>query len=397
MKRPMNRRDFVRGLGAAALAPGLVRMGGCTDPGDEAATDGAAASTDLWPGYSSALVIDALAGPIQFNIPQSQLPLSASDLEAIRSSGITALNLTVGVVGMAAESPYEGTLARMQGWEREFDAHADVLHSVRTIADIGEAKRSGRLGIIHGFQDTVPFGEDLDRIAEFHGLGVRIVQLTYNDRNYVGSGSLVPVDEGLTDFGAAAVERMDDLGILIDLSHCGPRTTMDGIRMARRPVSITHTGCNAVYSHPRNKDDEALRATADGGGVVGIYLMPFLTGSGEASLADVVAHIEHALDICGEDHVGIGTDQGIVPLDTGGDFMAQFDAVSARRQAAGIAAPREDTPPIVPELNDPRRMDLLAAALADRGHTASRIEKLLGANWVRLFGDAWVPQPSGVP
>jgi membrane dipeptidase len=335
------------------------------------------------------VVIDALASPIQFNIPQEGLPLRDAVLDAVRESGITAVNITLNDRGTDTMSAFETTSAKMAGWEGEIAAHPDVFLQVRSVADIREAKGSGRLGLVFGFQDGVPFEDDLPRLDAFHDRGLRIVQLTYNVENRLGSGSLAPEDAGLTEFGREAVARMDELGVLVDLSHCGPRTTLDGIGASGRPVAITHSGCNAVYPHPRSKDDETLRLLADRGGVLGIYLMPFLNPSGPPSAEDVLRHLEHAIDVCGEDHVGIGSDQGIVPLEVSGDFAARFDAVSAQRAAAGIAAPREDTIPYVPDLNHPRRLETIAAMMAARGHGDARIEKVLGGNFTRLFGEVW--------
>lgn len=393
------RREFLGMAAAGAVAPGWLagavgRAGALQEsrteregpvplrgpgPGEEA----------RWPGYATALVIDALASPVQFNIPQGGFPLAEDVLRHVRSSGITALNLTVGVVGATAPDPFEGSVARIAAWEREIDRHRDVFMRVRRISDLAEAKRTRRLGLIYGFQDAVPFEGDLDRLALFHGLGVRIVQLTYNDRNRLGDGCLEDEDGGLSRLGHAAVERMEELGVLVDLSHCGPRTTAEGIRAAAGPVAVTHSGCDALFRHPRNKNDRTLRTLADRGGVVGIYLMPFLNAAGPPSREDVLRHLDHALRVCGEDHVGIGSDQGITPLDTGGDFAARFRAVSERRRAMGIAAPREETVPYVPELNDARRMEHLADGMAARGHPDRVIEKVLGANWQRLVAEVW--------
>jgi len=310
-------------------------------------------------------------------------------LELVQSSGITALNLTVNRRADSDTSAFEATLARIAQWEREIDAHPNVFSRVRNVGDIHAAKQNATLGLIHGFQDTAPFGEELDRIDTFHGLGVRITQLTYNIENRVGSGCLVPTDSGLTEFGRQVVERMDDLGMLVDLSHCGPKTTLDGIRASSMPVAITHSGCNAIFRHPRSKDDATLKEMADRGGVVGIYLMPFLNSDGPPSIDDMITHLEYALNLCGEEHVGIGSDQGIVPLDTGGNFMVDFERVSADRQAAGIASPREDIPPYLPALNSPQRMQIIAEQLASRGHSARLIEKVLGENFLRLFDEVW--------
>jgi len=377
---PVDRRTFVRLAGAAALAPGAL---------DALVPRTGARTSARWPGYGDALVVDALASPIQFNIPQGDLPLSASDLGNARASGITAVNLTVGAVGSAAPSPFETTVARIAAWEREVDRNPGVLARVRTVADLEAAKAGGRLGLVYGFQDTVPLEGRLDRLDLFHGLGVRIVQLTYNDRNLLGDGSLEPGDAGLSRMGEAAVARMNELDLLVDLSHCGARTTAEAIRASAAPVALTHTGCAAVFAHPRNKDDATLRLAADRGGVVGIYLMPFLNPAGPPTAEDVLRHLEHALRVCGEDHVGIGSDQGVTPLDVADPFPAQFAAVAERRSRMGIAAPREDTPPYVPDLNTPRRMEILADLMASRGHGDRVIEKVLGANFVRLFREVW--------
>jgi membrane dipeptidase len=185
------------------------------------------------------------------------------------------------------------------------------------------------------------------------------------------------------------VARLDALRILVDLSHCGAQTTLDGILASSRPVAITHSGCNAIFRHPRNKDDGTLRLLADRGGVFGVYLMPFLNAAGPPNANHVLDHIEHALNVCGEDHVGIGSDQGIVPLDVSGDFPQRFEATSAQRAALGIAAPREDTIPYVPELNHPRRLETIAGRLAQRGHSQRVIDKILGTNFLRLFAEVW--------
>ncbi len=388
----LERRAFLRIVGAAALTPMGAACGRGTAGGSSGGTANGTASdevTSSWGGYDDALVVDGLSGPIQFNIPQEGLPLGPTALDHVRRSGVTAVNLTVNARDTESASAYQNTLARIASWAKEVEAHPDVLAEIRSVDELREAKASGRLGLILGFQDSVPFEDDLSRIDAFYSSGVRIIQLTYNVQNQIGTGCLAPTDTGLTELGREAVARMEELGILVDLSHCGGRTTLDGIAAATGPVSITHSGCNSVFRHPRSKDDETLRLLADRGGVVGIYLMPFLNPSGPPTAEDVLIHLEHALDVCGEDHVGIGSDQGIVPLDVAGDFDVRFQAVSAQRSAAGIAAPREDTIPYVPDLNHPRRLETIAEMLGARGHSARVIEKVLGANFVRLFEDVW--------
>ena len=344
-----------------------------------------------WAGYDDALVIDALGGPIQFNIPQQDLPLNQRALAAVRAAGVSGVNITVhrnAGNGLTARAASE---ARMRAWLAQIDRTPADLMLVRTVEDLHVARIERRLGLIFGFQDATPVAEDADALEAFHALGLRIVQLTYNRANVFGSGCLELRDDGLTVRGHALIEEMDGLGILADLSHCSAQTTRAAIEVARGPVAITHTGCRSVFNHPRNKDDGTLRRLADRGGVAGIYLMPFLNPAGAPQSADVIRHIEHALQVCGEDHVGIGTDQGLTPLDTSGNFPTLFAAAAARREAAGVAAPREDTIPYVPELNGPRRMAVIAGLLESRGHAGRVIEKVLGLNFERLFKATWTP------
>jgi membrane dipeptidase len=381
----MERRAFVRLTGAAALVPGLAGLTELTRNGALARPRAA----HRWPGYGGALVIDGLASPGAFNIPDaSGGGLGTASLEAARASGITAVNVTVGVVGEVPD-PFETTVKDLARWEREIDRHPDVFQRVRTLADLHEAKGGGRVGLIYGFQDTVMLGAELELMDAFHALGVRIVQLTYNGRNRVGDGSLEPGNAGLSRFGHQLVERMNEMGVLVDLSHCGQRTTAEGIAASRVPPAVTHSGCDAVFSHPRNKRDEELRALAEKGGVVGIYLMPYLNAAGPPSAEDVMRHLDHALDVCGEDHVGIGSDQSITPVPDGPEYRKRMKVEVARRRRLGISAPREDTAPFVPELNSPHRMDMIADRMAARGHSDAVIEKVLGANWARLLGEVW--------
>ncbi|MBL8959806.1 MAG: membrane dipeptidase [Gemmatimonadetes bacterium] len=342
-----------------------------------------------WPGYDRATVIDCLASPGPFNSPLSgDGPLTAEMVENARKSGITAINVTVSS-SSAGHVAFDDTIRRIAYWEREIAAHPDVFMQVRTVADIAEAKRSGRLGLIYGFQDAVMLEGDLARLTLFHRLGVKIVQLTYNLRNQLGDGSLEPGDAGLSQFGRSVVARMNELGMLVDLSHCGTRTTDDGIAASTKPVAITHSGCRAVFNHPRSKQDATLKALANRGGVIGIYMMPFINASGQPRAEHLIAQIEHALQVCGEDHVGIGSDLSITPHVADAEYDRLHKQFVASRQRLGIAAPREEDYMFVADMNSPRRMEMIADRLAARGHSAARIEKVIGANWVRLFRETW--------
>lgn len=345
-----------------------------------------------WDAYDDVVVIDALGGIGNPNVRSRHIPdrLSPRLLSDMAGSGVTAVNLTVGSVG-AGEGLFEQTAGSIAAWDKAIRNSDGVLRRIRTTADIRAAKVDGALGVIFGFQDAAMLGGDLGRLGIFDDLGVRIIQLTYNRANELGDGSLEEANRGLTDFGRQVVAEMDERRLLVDLSHCGQQTTADGIAASTRPVSITHSGCYALSALPRNKRDEEMRALAEKGGVFGVYLMPFLRERGQPDAMDVVRHVEHALDVCGEDHVGIGTDGAVAPVDLSAEYRRRVREEIAQRRAAGISAPGEadDIVPLIPDLNEARRLDKLADLLAARGHSSARIEKILGANFLRLFDEVW--------
>jgi len=275
--------------------------------------------------------------------------------------------------------------------EWEIDSHPEVLARIRGVADIAAAKQAGRTGLVYGFQDAVAFDSDLSRLDELYRLGLRIVQPTYNRRNLLGDGCLEPANAGLSKAGVEAIERMNALGILVDLSHCGRQTASDAIAASKKPVAFTHTGSAALNDHPRNRTDAELRAVAEKGGVVGIYFMPFLSEGRQPTAADVIRHLEHMLQVAGEDHVSIGTDGGISAEVLTPEFKERHASFVRERREAGISAPGETEEGYLfaNELNSPRRLETLAAMLSTRGHTDARIEKILGANLVRVFSETW--------
>ena len=372
----LTRREFAR-LAAAGLAAPRMLSGLSVD-----ATPPARA----WPRYARVPVIDLLANPGPFNTPERVDALTPEMVRNAAASGITAVNIS-----LSASTTVEDTARSIGFWERERAAHPDVLASVRSVRDLRAAKDSRRLGLIYGFQDSAVIGEDLTRVRMFHDLGVRIIQLTYNLRNLAGDGCLEPGNAGLSRLGRELVGELNARRIVVDLSHCGQRTTADGIAASARPVAITHSGCAALADRPRNKRDAELRAMADKGGVVGIYLMPFLTMGAQPMADDVVRHIEHAVKVCGEDHVGIGSDLSITPHEVTDAYRKTHRAFVEMRQRRGIAAPGEDPEVFmfVPDLNTPRRMEQIADRLLARGHPEARVEKIVGGNWMRLLGEVW--------
>ena len=353
-----------------------------------AARQGRVTAEDARATYTRVVSIDALANPGSMNVPwPPRGPLTPGQRENIARSGLTALNVTV------SADDFEGTVENIALWTGEAARYPQLLSVVRRHDDIARAKREQTLGLILGFQNTEMLERDLSRLDTFRQLGVLIIQLTYNTRNLIGDGCMEPGDAGISEFGREAVVRMNALGIAVDLSHCGTRTTATGIAASTRPPLITHSGCREVYRHPRSKEDRELKAMADKGGVLGIYLMPFLggaPGAGKASPGDaVVRHIEHALKVCGEDHVGIGSDMSVSPIEETPDYQRAERAFAEGRAKRGYAAPDEDRPLYIPDLNHPRRLEAIAERLAAKGHTSAVIEKVIGSNFHRAFRDIW--------
>jgi len=337
------------------------------------------------------IVVNALGGLNDPNHPEAPRPVMTPRILAdARASGTTAVNATIGYVAGPME-PFQHSVAECAQWDRLIREHDKGLLKVLTAADIARAKRDKKIGVILGFQNAAMMGDDASRVDIFADLGVRIVQLTYNLRNQLGDGSIVPEGRGLTPFGREVVERLNANRLMVDLSHSGRQICLDAARASKQPISINHTGCRALTDLPRNKTDEELRLVAERGGFVGIYFMPFLNLSGHARAVDVVAHIEHALKVCGEDHVGIGTDGGTTPIDDLELYKVALRKEHEDRKAKGIAAPgeRADTHPFVDDLRGRDQFRKLHRLLAERGHKPARLEKILGGNFVRYAKDVW--------
>jgi membrane dipeptidase len=354
-------------------------------------TPGLAANGYPEASYAKAIVIDALGGPGEiFTGAPEGAPLSARALADARASGVTAVNVTVCEVGNGSDR-FEKAVAEIASVERELSEHPDLFLKVQRASDLTLAKSTGRMGLIFGFQDTSMLQGELQRMEIFRDLGVRICQPTYNRRNLMGDGCLESADGGLSRLGLEFIGELNRLHVLLDLSHAGRRAIVEGIAASKAPMAITHTGCRALADLPRNTDDGSLRALADKGGVAGIYFIQFLRASGQVHADDVVRHLEHAVDVCGEDHVGIGTDRAISPITVDDAFWKSHRKRIEERRKAGLAAPGEsaDLLPFIPEYNEPRRLKKLADDLAQRGWTTTRIEKILGSNFARLFAEVW--------
>jgi len=340
--------------------------------------------------YDLAIIIDALGGVGDPYGPEEQLRLSDRAWAEMVATGVTLLRDTVMPVGNIADpwGEYQKDVAVKLNI---LNANPDRLVLVRSAADILKAKREKKFAVVLGTQDTSMVGPVLDRLAQMKKDGVMTVQLTYNNRNLAGDGALEPANAGLSKLGKATIERIEAEKQLIDLSHGGARTMAEATAFAKRPLVISHTGARALNDHPRNVDDATIKAVADKGGVVGVYFMPFLTVDSHPKAADVIAHVEHVAKIAGEDHVGIGTDNGVLPTTLDEETTKKLEKWQLERIKAGIAAPGEAVGvfPLVEEYNSVDRYRRFVADLEKRGWNQSQLEKLMGGNFLRVYKEAW--------
>ena len=311
-------------------------------------------------------------------------------LEAIRQRRIDVISMTIGQVGNEPDA-FRQAVEGITAWDRLIATLPNVLAKVERAADIAAARDAGKVALVYNFQDTGVLEADAAKVETFATLGIRQFQLTYNKRNLAGDGCLEAANAGLSDFGREAIAEIEKANILLDLSHSGQRTVAEGIAAATRPPSITHSGCRALVDFPRNTYDAEMRALSDKGGVFGVYLMPFLRAKGQPGREDLIRHLDHAVNVCGEDHVGIGTDNPALGYEVNEDTRKQQREFYEDRAKRGIAAPGEaaDVLNLVEGYNDPDRYDRLAADLKARGWSSARVDKVLGDNFAGLFTEVW--------
>ena len=306
---------------------------------------------------------------------------SRTVFEDMHAGGLTAANCTCSVWEGSRETMMN--IARWRGWLRE---HDDLLMAVETIDDIHRAKAAGRVGIILGWQNTSALEDRVEFVELFRDLGVRVMQLTYNTQNLVGSGCWEGRDGGLSDFGREVVDEMNRTGVLVDLSHVGATTSADAIAHSTRPVAYTHCCPTGMKDHPRNKTNEALRKVADRGGFIGVATYPpFLPWGDDTTVNDCVEVFEYMIDVAGEEAVGIGTD---FTQDQDRAFFAwlRMDKGDGRAVVPGEVKVTQ-MPAGLERLQD---YPNLTAAMESRGWPESRIRKVLGENWLRFLGDVWI-------
>ena len=362
----LKRRDFLKIMPLSVLVPGQLQSGELKSQD----------SNQIEQLYEKAIVIDAL--------------ISARDwdedwLKAVEQSGYTGLLTSLSTGNLTA------ALRDLATWDQRIQDNPDKLVRAVSAADFERAKRDGKLAMMFGFQNATMIGNEIDNLENLYENGTRWIQLTYNERNLLGDGCTERTNAGLSDFGVAVVERMNQLGIIVDLSHCGRQTTMDGIQFSNPGPCFNHTMCEALYpDHPRAKTDEQIRAMADKGGVMGIIALGYMIGpdpGGETTIETHADHIDHAVKVAGIDHVGLSSDFTIRGISRGVTRESWY----VPRLTSFKPSYHVRWPPWIPELESPERYKNVARVLDRRGYRSGDIEKILGLNWLRFYREVLKP------
>ncbi len=314
--------------------------------------------------------------------------------ELIRSSGVSVMSLTH-AVGDPPSLAFPRAIQAVSYTHRLLQMLPGLFAPVLSPEDIQRVHEHGLCGLLLNFQNTLPIGDDIRLLDVFYNLGVRVIQLTYNLANLVGSGCTERHDGGLTHFGASVIERMNALGIIVDVSHCGPRTTSDAVAISKAPIAITHSFAHALRDHPRGKTDDIFKAVAEKGGYIGVCVVPFfLSSAANASVTMFAEHVAYIADVVGVEHVGIGTDFSRTWEFPGGPLQLSTGEVTdwtgwRPEHRYGVAAKVEG-------LSDYGELTNLTAALLARGFDDEETKRIIGENFVRFYRRVWNERAYGI-
>lgn len=304
-------------------------------------------------------------------------------IREVLDSGTRSVTVTLTDPKVFGEAALDAALDDLLAYDRHITDHSDLLLKATSVADIDRARRDGKLALFYLLQNSTPIHKDIDRVDMLYELGLRSLQLTYNYQNYVGSGCREPGDYGLTVFGQEVIDRMNEIGMVVDTSHANMRTMAEAIRASSQPTIISHTACAAIHEHIRNTTDANLRLLADHGGVVGVcQIRPFLTNDlSDENVRFYFDHIEHAVNVAGLEAVCIGSDRDHrVIEDSPEELRILLEEEGAQLSAA-------DWPLYMPKMNGPRRMEVVWDGLVGRGHSEDDVERIMAGNLYRLYED----------
>ncbi|MBA0088583.1 MAG: membrane dipeptidase, partial [Acidobacteria bacterium Pan2503] len=306
---------------------------------------------------------------------------TAADYAPYKDSGINVFHIAIGTGGPDA---YLETLKFLSGYDSFLARHDAWFARVETPSRLDGTKASGKVGILLGIQNAEHFRK-VDDVDYFYGLGQRVSQLTYNARTLIGNGSTERRDDGLSDFGVGIVERMNKVGMAVDVSHCGDKTTLDAFEVSKKPVLITHSNCRALNpNHPRCKTDEAIKAMAAKGGVMGITeVRMFISPTEPTGMDAMLDHYDHVAKLVGVEHLGVGSDIDLLgydamPPDEYKQLKAGYKSSYGFRDKIDIDGYKFAKRPFD-----------LAEALIRRKYGDADIEAILGGNFRRVLKEIW--------
>ena len=341
---------------------------------------------------AGALGFGGLAGTARASTPQSVLVFDAMGeirevydqalLKEMIDSGLNAITKTMCDPKTYEREALDVALQGIRRFDAWIDANPSQVLKGTCVADLDRASREGKIAVFYLIQNSTPFGKDLDRVDTFYALGLRSVQITYNYQNWAGAGCKERTNSGLSEFGVELVGKLNDTRMLIDCSHANMQTMADTIRASRVPIIVSHTGCAAIHDNIRNTTDENLKLLADHGGVVGIdQIRPHITRLREGAVEHYYDHLQHAINVCGIDHVGIGSDRDHRYIDLTPEYLDEL------RAEQGANLNEDDLPWFMVELNGPRRMETIWDGLKGRGLSDGDLEKVMGANVRRVYSE----------
>ena len=392
MKRRELLKTAAKGAAAAIVVPAVTHVAAATTMVLRGRYRLSAASEQMYSARAVELVqrstvIDMLAPlwldtPIEIKMLGNPENFKAEDFSPFRESGINVFHIAEATLGTDA---YLRTLQVLSGWNTFLARHDAWFERVETPARLDGIKSSGKIGILLGVQNSEHFRE-IDDVDYFYGLGQRISQLTYNFRTLIGNGCYERRDDGLSDFGLAVVERMNKVGMAVDVSHSGDRTTLDAFDVSKKPVLITHSNCRALNpTVPRCKTDEAIKAMAAKGGVMGITeVRDYVSAKEPTTVESMLDHYDYVAKLVGVDHLGIGSDIDLNGYDALPPEEIKKDYRSGGKANEGIREKLD-----VDGLKFSKRPFEIAEGLIRRKYSDANIEAILGGNFRRVLKEIW--------
>ena len=309
--------------------------------------------------------------------------------QQMRAGGVDCVHVTI-----CYWENFRETVANISQWHRRFEQYADLIRPVKTAEDVQLAQREGRTGIVFGFQNCSPIEDDIGLVQVLHELGVRFMQLSYNNQSLLATGCYETEDPGITRMGKEVIREMNRVGLVIDMSHSAERSTLEAIEYSSRPIAITHANPHSWMPALRNKSDTVLKALAETGGMIGFSLYPHhLKDKSQCRLDDFCTMVARTAELMGIESIGLGSDlcqnqpDSVVEWMRNGRWTKTLDYGEGSKDLAGF--------PAQPEwFRDNRDFHNIATGLRQVGFSDSDVHRIMGGNWLNFFTKSFGPTDS---